>query len=168
MSVPSSAPVAAVLPVESAPTPGTGGASGLIVRAEGVGVAARSISGIGAASSTAFPAGPGAGSTSSGVGRVDRRPTTKTSGRRLPGWLELFLLAVFRPGNRRRSTRTVQTEMCFQTVKVARNDLAVSDVEVVVRSPDRRTMSPDCRARVLRLWWDQGTRHLRRWGQNLF
>lgn len=102
------------------------------------------------------------------VGRGNGRPAMDASGRRLPGWLEQFLLAVFRPGNRRRSTRTVQTEMCFQSVKVARNDLAMSDMEVVVRSPERRTMSPDCRARVLRLWWDQGTRRLRRWGQNLF
>jgi hypothetical protein len=104
----------------------------------------------------------------SDVGGTMRRPVLRTSGRRLPGWLEQFLLAVFRPGNRRRSTRSVQTEMCFQAVRVARNDLATSDVEVVVRAPERQTLSADCRARVLRLWWDQGTSRLRRWGQNLF
>lgn len=110
----------------------------------------------------------GSGSDLSKAGGVERRPVSKSSGRRLPGWLEQFLLAVFRPGNRRRSTRSVQTELCFQTVRVARNDLAVSDVEVVVRAPERKTLSPDCRARVLRLWWDQGASRLRRWGQNLF
>lgn len=181
-----------------APLPPGRPAAGLVVSGGSVGVVAGSVGvgGDGGAEGRAAASGSGSGSggrdrsqqtfkagmgieTSVGplgsavvgasvVGRGNGRPAMDASGRRLPGWLEQFLLAVFRPGNRRRSTRTVQTEMCFQSVKVARNDLAVSDMEVVVRSPERRTMSPDCRARVLRLWWDQGTRRLRRWGQNLF
>lgn len=90
--------------------------------------------------------------------------------RRLPLWLEQLLLLLVRPGNRRRGSRPVQTEMCFESVKVARNDLTTADVEVVVPSAGglRARLSPACRRRLVRLWWDQGTRRLRQLGNTLF
>lgn len=114
----------------------------------------------------------GAGSderSSVGLGRPSGRPVRK-GGRRLPVWLEQLLLVLFRPGNRRRSTRPVQTEMCFEAVKVARNDLATADVEVVVVSPkrDRDRLSPACRGRLVRLWWREGARRLRQLSNTLF
>ncbi|MCC6231721.1 MAG: hypothetical protein IT580_03710 [Verrucomicrobiales bacterium] len=92
------------------------------------------------------------------------------SGRRLPLWLENLLMTLFGPGNRRRLSDSVQTEMDFRAVRVARNDLTASDVEVVpIRTPPAETsLSPDCRKRVLRLWFDQGSQRLRRWGSSIF
>lgn len=91
-------------------------------------------------------------------------------GWRLPAWLERWLLHLLRPGNRRRGTRPVQTEMCFRTLKVARNDLTTADVEVVMVGPAKRGtgMSAACRARLFRLWWTQGARRWKRWGNLLF
>ncbi len=79
-------------------------------------------------------------------------------------------MALFGPGNRRRLSDSVQTEMDFRGVRVARNDLTASDVEAVpIRAPRAETaLSQDCRKRVLRLWFDQGSRRLRRWGASLF
>ncbi len=85
----------------------------------------------------------------------------------LPGWLEQLILGLLRHGNRRRGTRPVQAELALQSVTPARNDLTTADLEVV---PARRPggphgLSPACRQRILRLWWDQGTRRIRRWGR---
>lgn len=93
-----------------------------------------------------------------------------SSGRRLPLWLENLLMALFGPGNRRRLSHSVQTEMDFRSVRVARNDLTASDIEAVpIRAPRAETsLSPDCRKRVLSLWFDQGSRRLRRWSSSLF
>lgn len=90
--------------------------------------------------------------------------------RRLPRWIEQVLLVFMRPGNRRRGTRVVQSELRFDTVRVARNDLATADVEVVLVKPAGRParMSAECRERVLRLWWEEGSRRLRRLGHLLF
>jgi hypothetical protein len=91
---------------------------------------------------------------------------------RFPSWVEQFVMALVRPGNRRRGRRPVQTELCFQSVKVARNDLMTADVEVVMGKPARTRarpgMSAACRARVLRLWWTEGIRRLRQLGGTLF
>lgn len=103
----------------------------------------------------------GAPATASGKGRA---------GRRLPAWVEQLVLAFLRPGNRRRGTRPVQPELNFDSVRVVRNDLATSDVEVVLVRPSGRpaAMSPECRRRVLRVWWEEGTRQLRRLGHTLW
>ncbi len=95
------------------------------------------------------------------------RPVSSARVRRLPAWLEQFLSALIRPGNRRRGTREIQTELSFDRVRVARNDLSTSDVEVVlVRTPRAaESLSAACRTRLLRLWWDQGANRLRRLGQ---
>lgn len=84
------------------------------------------------------------------------------AGRRLPVWLEQVVLALLGPGkNRRRGRREVQSEFSFQEVRVARNDLSTADVELV---PARASLSPACRTRVLKLWWDQGAERLKRLG----
>lgn len=104
--------------------------------------------------------------------RVQASGNPKRAARRLPVWLEQWVLALVRPGNRRRGTRPVQTEFRLETVKVARNDLTTADVEVVARPgrggdvPPRLSLA--CRRRVLRLWWEQGARQLRRIGNMLF
>jgi len=86
--------------------------------------------------------------------------------RRLPAWLEQFILALIRPGNRRRSTREVQGEFRLESVKVAKNDLVTSDVEMVVISSSRpRGMSASCRARLMALWWSPVAKRLGRWGK---
>lgn len=94
-------------------------------------------------------------------------PPPRTSRRPLPGWIQDLVLGLLRRGNRRRSERPVQTEFALQSVTPARNDLTTSDLEVV---PARRPggpqgLSPACRQRILGLWWEQGTRRLRRWGR---
>jgi len=106
-----------------------------------------------------------------GARRVGRR---EPRGWRLPVWVEQLVLAFLRPGNRRRGNRAVQGELTFQTVKVARNDLVTSDVEVVlVPSAKAATglsatgLSAACRSRLLRLWWEQGAQRLRRLGGSL-
>lgn len=89
------------------------------------------------------------------------------------GWAAVgrLLGAMLRPGNRRRGTRVVQTEMAFDRVRVARNDLMTSDVEVVAlgaKGAERPArLSAACRARLLVLWWDQGAERVRRLG-NVF
>jgi hypothetical protein len=83
-------------------------------------------------------------------------------------WLEQLVLALLRPGNRRRGTRPVQTEMCFEAVRVVRNDLTMSDVEMVARREAGPRLSAGCRARVVRLWWNQGAQQLRRLSHALF
>lgn len=100
---------------------------------------------------------------------VTRERRGGASGRRLPSWLEHFLASLIRPGNRRRGTRPVQTEMSFDRVRVARNDLTTSDVEVVLVRPARAAsgMSAACRTRILRLWWEQSASRLKRWGNRL-
>jgi len=92
------------------------------------------------------------------------------AGRRLPAWMEQLVLLFVRPGNRRRMTRTVQPDLGFESVRVARNDLATADVEVVLVKPGARParLSAECRGRLLRLWWEAGSRHLRRWGNTLW
>lgn len=97
-------------------------------------------------------------------------PGRNARGRRLPEWLEQMILAVFCPGNRRRGTRPVQTEMAFEAVKVARNDLTTADVEVVVRPAAKppRPLSAGCRTRLLRLWWTEGANRVRKLGGLLF
>lgn len=55
------------------------------------------------------------------------------------------------PGNRRRHSAPVQPELRFQEVRVARNDLVLSDVEYV--AAPRRRLSPECRGRLLGAWW---------------
>ena len=101
-----------------------------------------------------------------------RREGSGTKGRggcRLPLWVEQWVLALVRPGNRRRGTRVVQSEMDFRSVKVVRNDLATADVEVVVKGEKgQRALSAACRGRLWRLWWDQGVRRIRRIGNALF
>jgi hypothetical protein len=90
---------------------------------------------------------------------------------RLPVWVEQVLGSLVRPGNRRRGTRPVQTEMSFERVKVARNDLMTADVEVVSvgsgASGRPARLSAACRARLLRLWWGQGSERWKRLG-NVF
>ena len=89
---------------------------------------------------------------------------------RLPVWVEQLLSALVRPGNRRRGTRPVQTEMTFERVTVARNDLMTADVEVVSvggASGRPARLSAACRARLLRLWWGQGSERWKRLG-NVF
>lgn len=90
---------------------------------------------------------------------------------RLPVWVEQVLSSLVRPGNRRRGTRPVQTEMTFERVKVARNDLMTADVEVVSvgsgASGRPARLSAACRARLLRLWWGQGSERWKRLG-NVF
>jgi hypothetical protein len=78
-----------------------------------------------------------------------------------------MVVALLRPGNRRRGTREVQGELCFQTVKVVRNDLATADVEVVNRA-GCGGLSAACRARLLRLWWLAGVRRLKQLTHVLF
>lgn len=111
------------------------------------------------------------------LGGASFLPTTSRSrsgrgsrGRRLPEWLEQVILAVFCPGNRRRGTRPVQTEMAFEAVKVVRNDLTTADVEVVVRPAAKppRPLSAGCRTRLLRLWWTEGANRVRKLGGLLF
>lgn len=103
-----------------------------------------------------------------GVG--DRRPrrripSQRLEGRRLPVWLEQLILALTRSGNRRRGSRVVQDEFCLRTVKVAKNDLVTSDVEVVVRGLEKpKVLSASCRARLMALWWAPVARRLGRWG----
>jgi hypothetical protein len=98
-----------------------------------------------------------------------RGPDTADSSRRLASWVEQLLLTLVRPGNRRRGSRPVQTEMQFESLKVARNELTTADVEVVIKIPPRREpLSTDCRRRVLRLWWEEGMRRFRRLSANLF
>lgn len=90
---------------------------------------------------------------------------------RLPVWCEQLVLTLLGAGNRRRGTREVQTEMDFEGLKVARNDLVTSDVEVVAKprpSPARVRLSAACRARVLRVWWEAGARRLRRLSNLMF
>ncbi len=85
--------------------------------------------------------------------------------------VEQMLLTLLCPGNRRRGLRPgpVQTEMQFETLKVARNDLTTADVEVVIKTPGRREpLSAACRGRILRLWWEEGARRLRRLSTTLF
>jgi hypothetical protein len=78
-----------------------------------------------------------------------------------------MVLSLLRPGNRRRGTREVQGELCFQSVKVVRNDLATADVEMV--NPARwGGLSAGCRARLLRLWWLAGVRRLKQLTHVLF
>lgn len=90
---------------------------------------------------------------------------------RLPVWVEQVLSSLVRPGNRRRGTRPVQTEMTFERVRVARNDLMTADVEVVSvgsgASGRPARLSAACRARLLRLWWGQGSERWKRLG-NVF
>ncbi len=87
------------------------------------------------------------------------------SGRRLPLWLEQWIWALMRSGNRRRGTRPVQGELFSEPVKVAKNDLVASDVEVVVRVPAKpKAMSATCRARLMGLWWAPVARRLGRLG----
>jgi hypothetical protein len=77
-------------------------------------------------------------------------------------------LALLRPGNRRRGTREiVQGELCFQSVKVVRNDLTTADVEVVGQSR-HGGLSAACRARLLRIWWLAGVRRLKQLTHVLF
>lgn len=103
-----------------------------------------------------------------GAGQAGRLAARREAGHRLPLWLEQLLLALMRPGNRRRGTRPrpVQTELAFQRVAVARNDLMTADVEVVpVRPPGRAAgLSAACRSRLLKLWWEQGADRLKRLG----
>lgn len=106
-----------------------------------------------------------------GVARVgDGRPRRRVKsqpleGRRLPVWLEQLILALTRSGNRRRGSRPVQDEFCLRTVKVAKNDLVTSDVEVVVRALEKpKALSASCRARLMALWWAPVARRLGRWG----
>lgn len=104
------------------------------------------------------------------VGSPARDGGGKRRGRRLPGWVESLILMLLRPGrNRRRGTRVVQGELAFQRVRVVRNDLATSDVEVVAVPPSvgRESLSAACRSRVLKLWWDQGAERLKRLGSAL-
>ncbi|MBX3745040.1 MAG: hypothetical protein KF833_06995 [Verrucomicrobiae bacterium] len=118
-----------------------------------------------AGTSAGVAPGRAAGREGEGVGRGRAR-----SGRRLPLWVEQLVLAVLRPGNRRRGTREVQGELDLRLVKVVRNDLETADMEVVVRpeGSGRPGLSPACRGRVLRLWWEQGMRRIRRIGNALF
>lgn len=139
--------------------------------------AARSPAGLELAASSS--AG-GASSTAGGVEAAGTKEEEKEkekepradprSLRRLPRWLERLLLTLFRSGNRRRGERAVQAELSFASVRVARNDLATADVEVVLVKPSVRSagLSPECRGRLLRLWWDEGSRRLRRWGHTLW
>lgn len=120
----------------------------------------------GSAGTSSGPVGTGA----AGTGRAGGSGVRGRRGRRLPLWVEQLVLAVLRPGNRRRGTREVQGELDLRSVKVVRNTLETADVEVVVRSGSggRRGLSPACRGRVWRLWWDQGMRRIRRIGNALF
>jgi hypothetical protein len=94
-----------------------------------------------------------------------RASTKRVPGRRLPQWIEQVLLVFMRSGNRRRGSRPVQEEFCLGPVKVAKNDLVTSDVEVVVRGVDKpKPMSASCRARLMALWWAPVARRLGRWG----
>ena len=107
------------------------------------------------------PVPAAAPAVSASVGRV------REGGRgwRLPKWLEQLILVLMRPGNRRRSSRPVQSEFCLRAVTVAKNDLVTSDVEVVVRKPAKpAAMSASCRARLMALWWSPVARRLGRWG----
>lgn len=115
-----------------------------------------------------------------GRGKPTGKPTghpTEKAGRRLPLWLEQWIWALLRSGNRRRGTRPVQGELFAEPVKVAKNDLMTADVEVVVRAaaasaatpptkpkPKPKAMSATCRARLLGLWWAPVARRLGRWG----
>lgn len=118
----------------------------------------------------AAPAVPGTRAAGEIPATSRRRGEGLRAGRRLPAWMEQVVLLFVRPGNRRRMTRTVQPDLGFESVKVARNDLATADVEVVlVKSGSRPArLSAECRGRLLRLWWDAGSRHLRRWGNTLW
>ncbi len=94
-----------------------------------------------------------------------RTSAKRVPGRRLPQWLEQVLLVFMRSGNRRRGSRPVQEDLFLGTVKVAKNDLVTSDVEVVVRSVSKpKPMSASCRARLMALWWAPVARRLGRWG----
>lgn len=96
-------------------------------------------------------------------------PEHASAGFRMPRWVEQILLSLLWPGNRRRGTRPVQTEMPFDTVKVARNDLMTADVEVIVKPKRLESgLSPACRGRVLRLWWGESARRLRKLSNTLF
>ena len=120
----------------------------------------------------------GTAGTSAGVASAGRagEVAARVSGaerralRRLPGWLEQMLFALVRTGNRRRNLRPVQPELGLDSVKVARNDLTTADVEVVLVKSERRParMSAECRGRLLRLWWEEGSRRLRRLGNTLW
>jgi len=99
------------------------------------------------------------------VQRVRVRASAKpVPGRRLPLWIEQVILVLMRSGNRRRGSRPVQEEFCLGPVKVAKNDLVTSDVEVVVRAVKKpKAMSASCRARLMALWWAPVARRLGRW-----
>ena len=108
-------------------------------------------------------AGVSAGEAASQPGPVRGESRVR---RRLPSWLEQLILALIRPGNRRRRTREVQGEFRLESVKVAKNDLVTSDVEMVAISSSRpRGMSASCRARLLALWWSPVAKRLGRWGK---
>ena len=79
--------------------------------------------------------------------------------------MEQMVLALVKPGNRRRGRRSEQTEWCFETVRVVRNDLTVADVEMVNRLPEEAggRLSAGCRARLLGLWWGNRVQQLRHW-----
>ena len=117
-----------------------------------------------------------AASASSTSSRAVKEPVESKQGtpsptlRRLPRWFERMLLMLVRSGNRRRGQHPVQSELGFESVRVARNDLATADVEVVMVKSSTRSLrlSPECRRRVLRLWWEEGSRRLRTWGQILW
>lgn len=120
--------------------------------APGTEVATSSVEGESGAAVAASPA------VGFGLGR-GRRPVRAGRGWRFPRWFEQVVLALLRPGNRRRGTRPVQGEFPLGAVKVARNDLVTSDLEVVEVRPAK--LSAACRTRLLRLWWDQGAKRLR-------
>ena len=109
--------------------------------------------------------GPEGGRSADGPGGVATASRGGRRGHRLPRWVEQLVLALLRPGNRRRDARAAAASPSLEGVRVVRNDLATADVEVVVVRPAGRArpLSPECRARLLAAWWAPMAAGLRRW-----
>lgn len=91
---------------------------------------------------------PPVDSTTAG-GRAVATPVPAGRGARLVEWARHWFGL---PGNRRRGGSAAQPELQFGGVRAVRNDLFLSDVEYV---PPRRRLSPECRGRLLGVWWSR-------------
>lgn len=102
-----------------------------------------------------FGAAPGrvppVDATTAGGGRgATATPVPAGRGARLVEWARHWFGL---PGNRRRGGLPVQPELQFGGVRAVRNDLFLSDVEYV--APPPRKLSPECRRRLLGVWWNR-------------
>lgn len=94
------------------------------------------------------PAPPGRNTPAGGPDGASATPVPAGLGPRLVAWARHWFGL---PGNRRRHLGPPQPELRLESVRVARNDLLLSDVDYVPAPP--RRLSPECRGRLLGAWW---------------